>query len=233
MKNLNLDEKVFGRDSVYIAAGQEQLGGFLSKIHKKVKKLTKKIADPLTKKVYKKVSKTGLYKSMKKFESKHRKDLKKIGAIAAAAVAAYFVGPAALQWIQGAGGKLLASEAAKKVGTALITNKIKEKLSEKQQKELQEQLQQQFATDPAGIFNNPMLQQISQEIAAQEGVQETTPYTVGESGLQKLETQAAGATIAIEGAQEIAHQTEKVASPDWQKFIIPAAGVLAVILMRG
>lgn len=211
---LDLDRKV-SRDTIFLASGSGQLDGFFSKIVKKIKKVVGKL--PLVK-LYKK---TSLHKKFKKFESKHRKNLKKLGAIVAIAVAVYFAGPAILKSVSSLGGKGLASSAGKKLLKAKVTSMIKKKLSAKQRKKLAKRTK---GMTPEQVMQDPEIIKLSQQIATAQARQR-----------EKASNRVAAEILVKEGNIELTHQLDKISTPKHietlKKVAIPAAaGLLAFII---
>jgi len=195
----NFDSKV-DRDSMYIAS--DQLNGIFSKLKKKLKKVTRKIGKAtLGKKVYKKLS---------KFESKNRKKLKKLGAIALVATGVYMYGDKIAAFMQKSGGSKILKGASSKLVKAAIAKKVAEKAQKMQMPDLSQLPPEQILTNPA--FNE-LSQKVAQEVGAVYG------GNIGDS-----ET---GAILAGEGAAEIPYQIEKEES----KILPLAIGGIALLFM--
>jgi len=244
---LNLDAKV-NRPSIHYAVEEAQLGGLFKKLKKKFKKIIKipiKIVKPIAKPIFKvpfklvmpfakpivKIVKKPIVKVVKlpvKVAKKAVKAVgkvsgktwKKIGAVAAIGVGAYFAGPKILNFVGGQGGAQLAKDAGKialKTGVALAINK---KLSKQQQKIIAARSQNM---SPAQILANPELNQLAQDIAEAEFLN-SQPQASNRIGKQLL---------IKEGAQEIENQTSKLAgkNDDLMKFGIPIAVAIVTSLI--
>lgn len=215
---LDLDRKVFGRDSIFVAT--EGMNGWLSKIHKKVKGVTKKYS--AMHHILKAATPRQVTAELKRFESKHRKDLKKIGAIAAVIVAVYFVGPSVLAYLETIGGAALVEGAASEVAQAAVIGAIKNKMSKQQQEKMAKAGQ---TMTPAQFLASDELSDASTILAADVAVEKYKPS-------QPAEVMATG-LLAAEGVYEVQHLSKKVATPripDWLKIGAPLIGLLAFIM---
>ena len=227
---MSLDYKVFGRDSIFIAVGEDmQLGGFFKRLKKKIKKVVKKVIRIPGKAV----------KGVVKVVKKNRKLLKKIGAVAAIAYGGYFFGPKLLGYAKTLGGSSLATSAGSKVIQAQVKRAVMERMSPGQVQEMQAyaatRTPQQFMTDPA-------MQYQYQQFAQQQAAMLYPQYN--DTGVNRL--------LAEEGAIEVSHQMEKsnISSPynkassnipvkkpsilggEAAKILIPAGIALLAIMTR-
>ena len=217
---LDLDRKVFGRDSIFVATNG--LNGWLSKIHAKVKKVTKKFS--LGHKVLKATTPKQITAELRRFESKHRKDLKKIGAVAAIIVAVYFVGPSVLAYVESIGGVALAQSAASEVAQVAVIGAIKKKMSKSQQEKMAKAAQ---TMTPAQFLASDELSEASSILAGDVAV---AKYAANEPA--DSPHVLASRLLATEGVMEVQRQSEKVAAPmlpDWVKIGAPLIGLLALI----
>lgn len=158
---LDLDYKVGGRDSIFlVGAGLD--GNLFKKIHDKVKTITHK-----TNQI---IGRTSLpdrvYEKLSDWESKHRMEIKMLGGVIVAVVAAYFIGPAAGQLIGNIGGSTLAAMAAEEVVIDYVNDEIKKKLSRDQIAQFKRKFEKMTAEQ---VFVDPELSEISQKIAAEMG----------------------------------------------------------------
>ena len=212
---MSLDYKVYGRDSIFIAEENAQMGGLFKKLKKKVSKIRGKIAS--------KVIPKKLYKKIKKFGSKNRKKIKKLGAIAAIAVGGYFAGPAIMGYMKTLGASTLTKTAASKGIQAVVKKVVKKKMSPGQVEEMQEYAIKQA---PGDVMYNPQIEAMMQEVATK---------MAGRDPAVRL--------LAQEGAAEISYQAQKrpmvnpqsiAASPggDINKLIIPGAVAALTLLSR-
>lgn len=218
---LDLDNKV-NRDSIYFALENQHLGGWFKKLKSKVKKVTRKIGKVITPKK--------IYKELSRFESKHRKELKIIGAVGAIAVGGYYYGPKMLAMVKGLGGKKLAVTAAKASTKLMVSKTIKDKLTKKQDEQMKKAAQ---TMTPEQFIVDPVVAKITQDIVADMAVKKVIPPTIIKPSIELVKVAKAKAILAKEGAIEIEHQIEKVAQPripEWVKFGAPVVGLLAFIL---
>jgi hypothetical protein len=208
----DLDKKVFGRDSVFIAVEDQPMGGWLSNAFKKVKKIAKSV-------VPKKI-----YNQLKGFERRNRKEIKKLGAVAAVGTIGYFAGPSILSAAKSLGGSSIVKAATGKTAKQLVQNAIRAKLTPRQVKQMKQDAQ---TMSPMQVMTDPRYTQVAdyaaQYAANQQYRNEPPPK------------RAAARLLAKEGSVEVSHQTEK-AMPfmeKYGKYAIPAVGtVLATMLMR-
>ena len=187
---MSLDYKVFGRDSIFVAGENQQLGGFFSRIKKKLKKVVKKVIK-LPVKAVKKVAFV---------INKNRKILKKIGAVAAIAYGGYMFGPKLLGYAKTLGGSSLAKSAGSKMVQAQVKKAIMAKYTPQQAQEMQDyaatMTPQQFMTDPE-------MQRQYQLFAQEQAMLQFPQYSA--SGVNRL--------LASEGAIEVSHQMGKSTIP--------------------
>lgn len=223
----DLDYKVFGRDSVFLAEDlmieslrREQDGaqmhGFFSKLKKLRKKVKRKIKR-VRKKVHKVVRKAHFVPEKwntkaRKIEKKNRKGIKKLGAAVAVAAATYFTGGAALAFVKGIGGSAIAKAAVAPAISAVVKNKMAKK-SRKHQVQLARIAEQSTQQQ---LYANPVFQRTIEETA-----QEVVAQKYGNSRTVKL--------LATEGVYEVENQAKK--STDISKMILPASAALAVIAL--
>lgn len=216
--NLDLDRKVLGRDSVFVAEQNGELNGELngwfSKLRKKVRKVTRKIGRAVVPKK--------IYRSLSKFESKHRKNIKKVGAVAAVSVGGYFGGAKILSFIKSSGGKMLASSASKKMGKAVLKHQISKRMNAAQQRDIRKRARRMTA---AQVLQIPEVQAVSMEIAAEDALQ-----IHGNIGRTEKK---ANSILAKEGSIEVGHQTAKATEKNpWVKFAIPAAMIVTALINK-
>lgn len=214
MSKINLDEKVFGRDSIFVAPDDDSnMSGFFSKIKKKLRKVTRKIG--------KKVIPRKVYRSLSRFESKHRKKLKKIGAVAVAATGAYFAGPKILSAVKGLGGKAVANAAAKPVVKAYVSNTIKNTYTRKQQKKMIAKMKKLTNEQ---ILMDPEIQMLSKQIASAKA----------KSMHSNANDKMAAAIVAKEGSIEVEHQVSKsfFTKDNMIKVAVPVAAAVIVSLIN-
>ena len=187
----NLDYKVFGRDSIFIAVDDDlQLGGFFSRIKKKLKKVVKKVIK-LPGKVAKKVVKV---------VKDNRHLLKKIGAVAALAYGGYMLGPKMIGYAKSLGGSSLAKSAGSKLVQSQVQKAVTGSFNPQQVQEIQDYAQtvtpQQFMADPA-------MQAYYQQFAQQQAAMQFPQYA----------SNGVGGLLAEEGAIEVSHQMQKSRVP--------------------
>ena len=215
----NLDYKV-SRDTIFLA-GTNQLGGWLSDINKKRKKVFKKIGvDKVINVAFPYLGKK-VMNEMSRFESKNREGMKKWGAVAAAGVAVYFAGPAVLAYLKTIGGTAVAQAAGKKTMQILVANAIKKKLTPKQQAKM---TLAGATMTPEQFMSDPELAQLAQEVAAEVARQQGLGNNADPAAIQ------AEILLAREGAYELEHQTAKNAPPKMTSFILPAVAILAFLI---
>lgn len=212
MQNRDLDKKVFGRDSIFIAMQNQPMGSWLSKTFKKVKKVvTKVIPKPIN-------------NALHKFEKNNRQTIKKLGAVAAVGTAAYFGGPYIMSAVKGLGGSAIAQAATGKTAQDIAKQVITSKLTQPQIQQMQQQAQ---TMTPEQILTDPQYTDIANyaaQYAATQQYQNAPPVD-----------QAAARLLAKEGSVEVAHQTEKTMSfmDKYGKLLIPAGSILAALILKG
>ena len=187
---MSLDYKVFGRDSIFVAGENEQLGGFFSRIRKKLKKVVKKIIKLPVKVVKKTV----------KVIKDNRKLLKKIGAVAAIGFGGYFLGPKLLGYAKTLGGNSLAKSAGSKLVQAQVKRAVMAKMSPQQAQEMQDYA---ATMTPQQFMVDPQMQAMYQQFAQQQAMAQMPQYS--NSGVGQL--------LASEGAVEVSYQMEKSKIP--------------------
>lgn len=248
---MNLDAKV-GRDTIFLAHENEPMSGFFSKFKKKLKKVTRKIGKAVVpKKIYKKLS---------SIESKNRKGIKKLGAVAAVAAGAYFAGPTIYKYAASKlGGKSVVGSALKSFGGSKVrkqaTNYLRSKAKSK------------ILSTGAGIATGALVSGSTPQVKAQAAIQyamnKRIPSQRDQQAFQHQMNQLrpdqvlrhpivadigqdvaayqarkqyprqrqAAQIIAREGAYEVEHQVEKKEGPDYIKYAIPAGAALLVALI--
>ena len=202
---MSLDYKVYGRDSIFIAEETGQMGGFFKKLKKKVSKIRGKIAS--------KVIPKKIYRKIKKFGSKNRKKLKKLGAIAAIAVGGYFAGPAIMGYMKTLGASSITKAAGKKGIQALVTKVIKKKMSPGQVEEMQEYAVKQA---PGDIMHNPDIEALMQAVATE---------AAGSDPARQLLTR--------EGAAEVSYQAQKRPMVNPQAAAAAPGGDMKALIIPG
>jgi len=216
MSNHSLDYKVFGRDSVFIAAHDAGLGSWLSSIFKKVTHLIKKIVNATP--GISLLKHTGIYRVLKRYEHKHRNGIKKFGAIVATAAGGYFLGPVVSDFVSGLGGSTIAAGAASKITKSIVGTAIQKSMTPEQ---IARKKQEVRNWTPAQILADPELAALSQQIAAAEAAK-------GKYGELKTGAQILG----VEGANEIQHAAQKEKTrQDMIKYGIPAAMIAFGIIL--
>lgn len=157
---LDLDYKVFGRDSIILEG--VGLDGFFKNIYDKTKAFVKKISQA----VGHIVLPDRLYDKLSDWGSKHRMNLKMLGAVVVTAVASTFIGPAAGQLVTSLGGPTIASMAAEKVVVDYVKDAVKKKLT----RDMIDALKRKFKNMTAEqVLADPELSELSQKIAAEMG----------------------------------------------------------------
>lgn len=251
----NLDYKVT-RDTIFMApeltdGTLEGWGSFKKKFKKKFKKVASKVGRAtVPSKIRKKAS---------KFESKNRKKIKKVGAIAAIAVATYFAGPAVLKFAGSQlGGGSVASSAAKKFGMAKLKGVVSKKMSKRQRRKMkklqrrasrrsmkqqQEQqiLRRQVNSDLRREFTPAQAQQFKQQMkrmtpgqVLQHPVVTRISRNFAARDAMKVMPgydKQTTAVLAKEGAFEVENQSQKKTSTDWLKIGAPVAGAALVAII--
>lgn len=230
---LNLDYKVGGRDSIFLFS--TGLGNIFERAYKVDKKIRKKVSQAIGKATLP----SNVYEKLSDWETKHRMDLKMLGAVVAIAVASVFIGPLAGQLVTNLGGPAIASMAAEKVVYDFVKDEVKKKLQHDQINDLKRKFERMTAEQ---VLADPELNEISQKIAAEMGgaigfkesfirngescryVDVKFPFgkTIKVLKCDPISDSLieSGSILAAEGAAELERQISKIYQPSDQPLVL-------------